>query len=488
MNPRNKHNTTARALALAVPVAAVALACEAGDTSTNPVALTCTPAAAQSAPPPSTGPTHTFDKINHFVVFYMENRSFDNLYGEFPNPDTENLSKAAAAPPQADQTGKVYATLPPVVDTGGAPPGPSPLFPANLANGPFPIEQYVTADKSTPDLVHRFYQEQEQINGGKMDRFAAYSDAKGLVMGYYHTANLPVAAEASKYTLCDHFFHAAFGGSFLNHQWLIAAQSPTFTAAPTSVIAQLDAKKNLISDGTTTADGCYVVNTAFTVNAPHPKTVAANQLVPNQTNPTIGDRLTSKAVTWAWYSGGWNDAIAGNPDPKFQFHHQPFAYYQNYADGSQGRADHLKDEADFVAAAKAGMLPSVSFVKPIGANNEHAGYADVIDGEKHLVELIDDVRNGPNWADTAIIITYDENGGFWDHVAPPQTDSWGPGTRVPAIVISPYARRGFVDHTQYDTTSILATLEHRYGLDPLTSRDAAAKDMAASFDFSQAGP
>jgi phospholipase C len=91
------------------------------------------------------------------------------------------------------------------------------------------------------------------------------------------------------------------------------------------------------------------------------------------------------------------------------------------------------------------------------------------------------VRNGPNWSDAAIIVTYDENGGFWDHVAPPKIDRWGPGSRVPALIISPYAKRGFVDHTTYDTSSILALIEHRFGLKPLSARDAAANDLSAAF-------
>jgi phospholipase C len=97
--------------------------------------------------------------------------------------------------------------------------------------------------------------------------------------------------------------------------------------------------------------------------------------------------------------------------------------------------------------------------------------------------LIDAVRNGPNWADTAIIVTYDENGGFWDHVPPAKVDRWGRGTRIPAIVISPFAGQGKIDSTVYDTTSILALIEHRFGLMPLGTRDAAAADMTAAFVF-----
>ena len=200
-----------------------------------------------------------------------------------------------------------------------------------------------------------------------------------------------------------------------------------------------------IKDGqlTTVATGNYAVNTIFPAQAP---TITGAVQLPLLQNATIGDSLTAAGVSWNWYSGGWNDAVAGTKTRnKFQFHHQPFNYYANYAVvngvAAPGRA-HLKDEIDFIAAAKNGTLPAVSFVKPVGVDNEHPGYTNVLRGEQHLQALINDVRNGPNWSDTAIVITYDEHGGFWDHVAPPTADRWGPGTRVPALIISPFARPG----------------------------------------------
>jgi phospholipase C len=206
--------------------------------------------------------------------------------------------------------------------------------------------------------------------------------------------------------------------------------------------------------------------------------------VPNQTNPTIGDRLSDKRVSWAWYSGGWDSAMAGNPDKNFQYHHQPFIYYANYADGKPAKKQHLKDETEFLAAAKNGTLPAVSFVKPLGADNEHPGYSNVMRAEKHALELINAVLNGPNGKDAVVILTYDENGGFWDHVVPPAIDKkWGPGTRVPAIVISPFSKKGYVDHTQYETVSILAFIEKRWGLKPLSTRDAQARPLENAFDF-----
>jgi phospholipase C len=142
---------------------------------------------------------------------------------------------------------------------------------------------------------------------------------------------------AKQYTLCDHFFHSAFGGSFLNHQWLIAAATPVFPNAPAIMVAQLDSTGKMIKDGAVTPDG-YAVNTSNSVNL-HPKNAILERLVPNQTGPTIGDRLSEKNVSWAWYSGGWNGAEAGTPPPSFTYHHQPFVYFANYAKGTpQGKS------------------------------------------------------------------------------------------------------------------------------------------------------
>lgn len=412
-------------------------------------------------------------KVGHVVVIYMENHSFDDLYGQFPGAD--GLASATAAQvTQVNAQGNPYNYLPSIPKTSA--------FPTNLPNNYFNIDQYVPSDQEIPDVLHRYYQEQMQIDSGKMDKFALYNNTAGLTMGYYKTSLLPLAALATQYTLCDHFFHSAFGCSFLNHQWLIAATSPVFANAPAKIIAKTDAAGHLISDGSVTPDG-YAVNTLYTVNAPHPANVPKEYLVPNQTNPTIGDRLTGKGVSWAWYSGGWDSAMAGTPDPTFSFHHQPFAYFANYADGTAAKKEHLKDETDFMQAAKAGTLPSVSFVKPLGRFNEHPGNSDVQSSEQHAVDMINAVLNGPDGKDAVIILTYDENGGFWDHVAPPVIDRWGPGTRIPAIIISPFAKKGFVDHTQYETVSILAFIEQRWGLQPLTDRDKKANPLQNAFDF-----
>lgn len=399
--------------------------------------------------------------INHVVVIYEENHSFDNLYVLFPGAN--GLANATTAQmTQVDKQGQVYSALPaPLAPPVNGQRSADPRFPASLPNRPFLMNQYVSPDDKTGDMIHAYYREQYQIDGGKMDRFAAWSDGAGLSMGYWNASGLPLYELAKKYTVADNFFHAAFGGSFLNHFWLVCACTPTWPNAPADTISiPFPDDADHLQDKNVSPDG-FAINTSFSVNAPHPSTVAADHLVPNQTLPNIGDRLSAANVSWAWYAGGWNDALAGNADPLYQYHHQPFVYFANYADGTAAKAAHLKDETDFEASLTNGTLPAVSFIKPLGPDNEHPGYANISQGDQHAVKLIQEIQNSPYWKDTVVIITYDEHGGSWDHVAPLVVDRWGPGLRVPTIVISPFAKTGFVDHTQYDTTSILKFIEWR---------------------------
>ena len=259
----------------------------------------------------------------------------------------------------------------------------------------------------------------------------------------------------------------------------------------------------------TVFDNSYAVNTIFSVNlVPTFSAAGSAALLPslNDSDPsdpirpytaTIGDRLSAKHISWKWYSGGWDNALAStvsNPDnngvappkapvdPLFQWHHQPFAYYDNYAPFKNGArnpvsAAHLQDEQNFFNDLKEEHLPAVAFIKALGPDNEHPGYAGLLQGQQHVAELVSAVKDSDYWEDSLIIVTYDEHGGRWDHVTPPVTGIWGDGSRVPAIIIGPRAKRGFVDHTQYDTLSILKTIEERFALEPLSSLDAQATPL-----------
>jgi acid phosphatase len=183
-----------------------------------------------------------------------------------------------------------------------------------------------------------------------------------------------------------------------------------------------------------------------------------------------------------------NNANAGWPyceHRSYQQHHYPFAYFSRYAPGQPDRVTHLLDEQDFFAAAAGGNLPAVSFVKPLGSDNEHPGYASEPNGSNHLLDLIQAVENGPQAGNTHIVVTYDEFGGQWDHVPPPSDanpvaahDQWGPGTRIPAILIARSFSRSGVDSTYMDTLSIMRTIEQQWNLGNLGHRDALVNSLA----------
>lgn len=476
--------------------------------------------------PDKTSSESGLNKIKTIVVIYAENRSFDNLYGLFLGAN--GIVNALANPEsylQRDRDGKtVLPTLPPVWNSDD----PNWSFVAHLPNKPFQIDAApggtpgdTGANVSSPDLVHRFYNHQMQINGGRNDQFAVYSDAGGLSMGYYDGAKMAMWQLAKHYTLADNFFMGAFGGSFLNHFWLVCACTPSMATAPEGRTAILDDKTGLLqvesSSGLKSApyypgdfnftpqdkitQRGYAVNTTQPPFQPSGTPPAqdgdprlANQqakgsaaVLSPQTEKTIGDTLSEKRIEWAWYAGAWREALVDgqqSPDKprkviynkasgaaNFQSHHQPFNYFSRFdpatTDGALQRAAHLKDYADFQTDIANGTLPAVVFYKPQGSLNQHPGYTDVMSGDAHIAEVVKQLQGSPQWPNMYIIVTYDENGGFWDHVAPPAGDRWGPGSRVPAIFISPFVKKQHVDHTVYDTTSIIQFITRRFDLQPL---------------------
>ena len=394
-----------------------------------------------------------------------------------------------------------------------------------LPNAPFQIDAAtpawggpaLTNTIITRDLYHRFFENQMQIDGGLNDKFAAWGDSGGAVMGYFDGSRTAMWKIAHEYTLADRFFQGAFGGSYLNHQYLICACLPEYPDADTSpahpsiTVLRTDADgkftpdlaladnspasalagppvfrksgnltpRNYLGDGTFHSINTMQPPYQPSYNPPTPDDTAglyATPLepttLPPQTLANIGDLLDGHGVAWTWYSGGWNAALADrtkvydDASGNFQAHHQPFNYYADLDPKTHAaeRAAHLKDYSDLVADAAAGTLPPVTFYKPIGRDNEHPGYASLAEGDAHIADLIAKLQASPQWAHMLVVVTYDENGGQWDEVPPPKADLAGPGTRIPAVIISPFAKRGFVDHTPYDTASILRFITHRWSL------------------------
>jgi acid phosphatase len=500
-------------------------------------------------------------KVDIIVVIYAENRAFDNLFGNFPG--ARNLSEVVdrsgkplpSYHPQVDRNGTVLSVLPPAwggVTAAGVMPVVTQQQSVGLPNAPYSIEHGYTAQSQvtlstatvTRDLWHRFYEHQMQIDGGKNDGYAAWSDAGGLVMGHYDYSRSSLYALAKEFVLADNFFQGAFGGSFLNHQYLICACAPEYpdadTAAARPSIAVLEqdsagrymprlktasnppasaldepptfARSGNIAPANYFGDGkFYAVNTMQPPYQPSGNKPAVSDAsfayadpngattLPPQTRLNIGDALDAKRINWIWYAGAWNAAVedgmrppskireviyapptaGGNPD--FQAHHQPFNYFERFDPATHAghRAAHLKDYNDLLADIAAGRLPPVAFYKPQGNLNQHAGYASVAEGDAHLADLVAKLRASPQWGHMVIVITYDEFGGAWDHIAPPPADLLGPGARIPALIISPFAKRGTVDHTQYDTESILRLITRRFDLEVLPGIIQRDKGLAA---------
>jgi acid phosphatase len=489
-----------------------------------------------SSNPPDAPDAASLASIKNVVVIYAENRGFDNVYGKFPGAN--GLPINGTYVPQLDRDFSTLTKLPMAwngVTSVGFTPAIAQATSDDIANAPYSLPtQYPGFDNTyiTRDLYHRFFENQMQIDGGANDMFAAFADSGGLVMGYNDGSSMGLWALASQFTLADNFFMGAFGGSFLNHQYLICSCAPEFPNADTDAahptIAVLDdsglpqlavAATSPASaiDGVPvfTLSGNLVPNNYFgdatwravntmqppyqpSFNAPAADDTAhlyadrtKATTLPPQSQRTIGDELTAKQVDWAWYSGAWTATTAiaegdrmfpattvPGSAPNFQTHHQPFNYYSMFdpTTAATARAQHLKDYTDLQADIAAGTLPPVVFYKPEGDLNQHSGYASVAAGDAHIANLVASLQASPQYKDMVIIITYDENGGWWDHVSPPAGDLLGPGTRVPAIIVSPYAKKNFVDHTQYDTGSVMRLLNKRFGLTPLPG--IVARDQA----------
>ncbi|MFD0693439.1 alkaline phosphatase family protein [Paenibacillus sp. GCM10027628] len=452
--------------------------------STGALLLATTPfAVVASADSSST----TSSPIKHTVVIFQENRSFDNYFGTYPyapgfNPvngtpkDVRNF-KYVAGNELRDVAGNVYN-------------------PDDSGNPVYPWHDEGKAHVQQVDVNHNYADMITMVDGGKMDKFYTENSKGGkspnftpgtnplrgkLSMSYNDYNDVPALWQyAQHFALADNYFQPVSGPSTPGAFYLVAAQSG-----------------NNSSSQQITGD-------------PNPKNGPFGGdnwegLSYNLTYKNIGDLLTESNKTWAWYAGGWDAAKAATNAAKpatdknslatvsddalkYSPHHNPFQYFQNYEDGKYN--NNLKDYNNFIQDVTNGTLSQVSFVKGGYGDDEHPGLGNQSSpsAEDFTVKTINAIMNSPYWKDTAIIVTYDEDGGFYDHVAPPTAVKTadalvGDGPRVPALVISPYAKQNYVSHVQYDHTSILKFLEKTYNLPALNNRDAAANDLSDMFDF-----
>jgi len=400
----------------------------------------CTTRAHRTAVKPPSG----LEKIDHFIFIMQENRSFDSYFGTYPGADGIPKGVALLDP----ETGQMIAPFhdPNVVNRGGP---------------------------------HAWDNAVADINGGKMDGFLRESyKAKGFaaaprarsrplnfapgknpqdVMGYHDFREIPNYWDYAKlYVLQDRMFESVASYSLPAHLYMLAAQS-----------------------------GGYVGGNFNGVFQPRPQTYKF---------PEITELLGSGRIDWKYYvaSGTLPDTEDGHvvgtipqqaQTPKLYSYWNPLPAFPGVRQ-NPAQWNRLVSTAQFYDDAAAGKLPQVCWVVPSGAISEHAP-ASVGVGMAYVTGLVNSVMKSPDWPHTAIFIAWDDWGGFYDHVDPPKVDEFGYGLRVPALVISPYAKQGYIDHTTYSFESWLKLVEERYGVAPMTSRDARAADMMSAFDFTQ---
>jgi phospholipase C len=362
-------------------------------------------------------------KIQHIVFIVKENRSFDEYFGTFPGSDGATTGLTS--------TGQI-------VPLGHTP-------------------------DSTPfDICHDWNCLIAMMDYGRMDHFDIDPTCpqNGRLMCYSQMTQQDIPnyfTYAQNFTLADRMFSSIHGTSFPNHLYTIAG-----TSAGVIGQAHLPGNFNLHEVGCTADE----TSTAQVID---PNGNVTNQY-PCIDVQTLGDSLSTAGLSWASYAPA-----------KIIFN----AYIAiNHIYNSPAWAQHILSYTQFASDALNGKLPAVSWVV---ANNEseHPPFSTCV-GENWTVQQINAIMQGPDWNSTAIFLTWDDPGGFYDHVTPPNLDRFGLGQRVPLIVISPYAKAGFVSHTIYESSSVLKFIEERFGLQPLADRDANANDLMDSFDFSQA--
>jgi len=282
----------------------------------------------------------------------------------------------------------------------------------------------------------------EAYDNGKMDGFIAAQDGSNVTMGYYDYHLIPYYWDyASQFVLMDNFFTSVMGPSLPNHVYLVAGQS-----------------------GGLTSDSRYAIMN-FTSSTVKDSTFEFESVV---------NELAADNVSWRYYAGESSVLNNWNPLPAFAS-----------VKDNQSLLDNVVETSQFITDVENRSLPSVSWVMPASDEVSEEPPANATLGEQAVVSEINAVMSSPYWNSTAIFLTWDDWGGFYDHVPPPQVDGYGYGFRVPCLIISPYAKQGFVDSTQGDFTSILKFIETVFNLPSLATRDAQASNLLDAFDFQQ---
>ena len=426
----------------------------------------------------------TATPIKHLVVIFQENVSFDHYFGTYPNAaNASGEPRFIAAADTPTVNGLNQALL--------APNNPNSVQPFRLGR-----DQAQTCDQD-----HTYTDEQKAADSGLMDKFvetvgrgagtcADYGKGRGLTMGYYDGNTVTgLWNYAQHFAMSDNSFNTTFGPSTPGALNLVSGQTHGFSTTSSAVTANA----TVIGDPQPAGDKCDTRDTTTSTD-------------PN--NKNVGDLLNAKGTTWGWFQGGFADCTAthlnvgGVSSKDYIPHHEPFQYYASTANlkhtppasvseiGHAGAANHQYDLTDFWSSVDAKSMPAVSFLKAPAFQDGHAGYSSPLDEQRFLVETINRLQKTPDWKDTAVVISYDDSDGWYDHQMSPivnqsndplhdaltgstcgtnagrisggYQDRCGYGPRLPLVVVSPYAKANFVDHTTTDQSSILRFIEDNW--------------------------
>jgi phospholipase C len=399
--------------------------------------------AAAGGPSPSPGATPTDAPeveipIKHIVFIIKENRTFDNYFARYPGAE-------------GTTTGQI--------STGET------------------IELDVATDVLEPDLGHAFLDAVKSINGGKMNGFDLVTNGENLT-GYtsFKRSGIPnYWAYADNFVLADHTFSSMYGPTFPEHLYTVAAQS-----------GRVAGNKDQADNPGGYCDDAGETVIRFVKMSPREQQEVMNAIRRVELDgivkywehvracfnfDVIQDQLNDAGISWHYYAdeGSWMNALLAIRHMRFSKHW----------------GTDITPEEDFIEDIESENLDKVTWVVPGPGVNEHPGGPSVCVGENWTVDVVNRLMRSKYWKNTAIFLTWDDFGGFYDHVPPPQYDFMGLGPRVPMIIISPWAKEGYVDSTEYEFSSVLKFIETVYDLDCMTRRDCRASNMLNAFDFEQ---
>ena len=494
-------------LAAGVLAAAGAAGATAASASTSSASTTGLAASAAAGPAQAyrvVAPTAT--PIKHLVVIFQENVSFDHYFGTYPDATNSDGSPFHARPGTPRVNGLTRRLLQH---------NPNTYNPGRLSHS-----QALTCDQD-----HGYTAEQQAFNGGKMDKFVQFTDvpscattpgafgSPGLVMDYYDGNTVTALWNyAQHYAMSDNNYNTNFGPSTPGALNVIAGNdSPGFAVSPSTgqpvadpgTVSTLNSKGlgTIYGDLDPAYDDCS--DSSHTTSSP----------VGVMTGRNIGNLLTARHVTWGWFQGGFaptgtssagyavcgasHQNIAGNTVADYSPHHDPFQYYKSTANpkhlppsseamiGRTDQANHQYDLSDFYTTLADGNMPAVSYLKAAEYQDGHAGYSDPLDEQAFLASTINKIEASRYWKSTAVVVTYDDSDGWYDHQNSPRVngsgtaqdaavctgtpaglngypDRCGYGPRLPLLVISPWTRDNYVSHNVTDQSSVVKFIEDNW--------------------------